>query len=42
MVAFETQPNTPANYSATGVRVFGWKLSAENLTEYSMEVIFTV
>ena len=25
MVAFETQPNTPANYSATGVRVFGWK-----------------
>lgn len=25
MVAFETQPNTPAQYSPTGVRVFGWK-----------------
>lgn len=25
MVAFETQPNTPAAYSATAVRVFGWR-----------------
>lgn len=26
MVAFETQPNTPANYSNTGVRIWGWRL----------------
>lgn len=25
MIAFETQPNTPANYSNTSVHVFGWE-----------------
>ena len=26
MVAFETQPNTPSNYSNTGIRIWGWSL----------------
>jgi hypothetical protein len=33
MVAFETQPNTPNEYSDTNVRVFGWKNGVfQNLT----------
>lgn len=28
MIAFETQPNTPANYSNTSVHIFGWEAGA--------------
>jgi hypothetical protein len=35
MVAFETQPNTPANYSNTGVRIWGWRTGVfQDLTSH--------